>query len=188
MSHLVRRAGQAVLLDGSRIVWTVSEGRRGRRWREVRTDAVGVVVSSLLLETAPTGTFLHAELSTTAGLLTLHPEREGTLHGNVVTAEGVRHITGLPWTADAALLLDGSALALGAAVHLVGERAVAGESTSVAVAHVSLGLDVGIETVVLERLAADGWRVGDREIRVDPDGIPVFADARTWPLELESGR
>ena len=52
--------------------------------------------------------FAHLELSTAAGLLTLHPERDGTLHGNAVTAAGMRHVVGLPWPADSLLVVHGS--------------------------------------------------------------------------------
>jgi hypothetical protein len=188
MSSLVRRAGRAVLEDGSTVVWTVSEGRRGRRWREVRTDGGGDVLSSLLLETDPAGRFLHSEVSSAAGLLTLHPEGDGTIHGNVVTSDGVRHVTGLRWSPGSALLVDGSPIALTAAVLAPNDRTVVGQSTRLDVVRVSLGLDVAIETVEMEQVGADLWRVDGREIRVDPDNLPVFADARTWPLELQSGR
>jgi hypothetical protein len=188
MSGLVRRAGRAVLEGGSTVVWTVSEGRRGRRWREVRTDGGGAVLSSLLLETDPAGRFLHAEHSTATGLLTLHPEGDGTLHGNVVTGDGVRHITGLRWSADSALLVDVSPIALAAVVHAVRGRVIVGVSTSLAVARVTLGLAIALETVDVERVAVDRWRVDDRDVLVDPDALPVFAEASTWPLELESGR
>jgi hypothetical protein len=188
VSSLVRRAGRAALEDGSTVIWTVSEGRRGRRWREVRSDGVGAVVSSLLLETDPAGRFLHAELSTAVGLLTLHPEGDGTLHGNVVRGDGVRHVMGLRWSADAALLVAGSAIAVAVAIHARRERVYLGAWWPLAIAHVTIGLDVAIETVPVERIGPDLWRIRDRTIRVGPDGMPDFEDATTWPLELESGR
>ena len=188
MSRLVRRAGRAALEDGSAVVWTVAAGRRGRRWREVRTAGGESVVSSLLLETDPADRFLHAELSTAAGLLTLHPEADGMLHGNVVTLDGVRHVTGLPWSTEAALLVDGSAIGLTAAAHALRERTVVGASTRLGVARVTTGLDIAIDAIEVERLAVDLWRVDEREIRVDPDGMPVFLNARAWPLELQAPR
>jgi hypothetical protein len=84
--------------------------------------------------------------------------------------------------------VDGSPIALAAAVQAPRERTVVGESTRLDMARVTLGLDVAIETVEMERLVADVWRVDGREIRVDPVWLPVFADGRTWPLELQSGR
>lgn len=170
------------------VVWTVSDGRRGRRWREVRADGGGAVVSSLLLETDPADQFLHAELATAAGLLTLHPETDGTLHGNVVTVDGVRHVAGLRWSEDGALLVDGSAIALTAAAHALRERTIVGSSMRLVVAHVTPGLDVAISTAEVERLGPDLWRIEGREIKVDSEGVPAFAGARTWPLELPSHR
>ena len=83
------------------ITWTVAEGRRGRRWREVvvRGDAVG---HSLLLETGADGRFSHLELARAGGLWTFHPETDGTLHGNHVDPRGrdVRHVVGLPFAPD----------------------------------------------------------------------------------------
>jgi hypothetical protein len=188
MSSFVRRAGSARLEDGSTVIWTISEGRRGRRWREVRTGEAGAVVGSLLLETDPIGRFLHAELSTAAGLLTLHPEGDGTLHGNVVTAGGVRHVTGLRWSADAALLVEGSVIAAAAAAHATRERTDVGASKRLFAARVSVGLDVAIGYLDVERLAIDRWRVDGHEVRVDPNGLPAPTEGRTWPLELQTER
>jgi hypothetical protein len=170
MTAPLRRGGTGTAPDGSRVVWSVAEGRRGLRWREVRTapDA-GAVLSSLLLETDPEGRFSHTELSTVAGLLTLHPEGDGTLHGNVVSGNGIRHLRGLPWQPDGVLLVEGSAVAQAAAVRLM-RRLDHDPSTAI-----DLGLDLG-------------WRVGDvggrrLESSVGEDGLPRFADARTWSLE-----
>src|SRR5436189_2001251 len=92
----LRRAGHGSMADGSEITWSMAEGSRGSRWREVRVLDESVV-SSLLLELDPDGRFSHLELATTAGLLTLHPEGDGTLHGNAVTADGVHHVVAVPW-------------------------------------------------------------------------------------------
>ena len=54
MADPVRRAGSGQFVDGTDVIWSVADGRKGRRWREVRSKA-GVVVSSLLLETFPEG-------------------------------------------------------------------------------------------------------------------------------------
>jgi hypothetical protein len=161
----VRLAGRGRLADGSTVVWSVSEGRRGRRWREVHRSADGVVITSLLLETDPAGRFAHTELSTAAGLLTLHPEADGTLHGNVVTDGGLRHVRGLPWTTSSVVLVEGSVIASAAATRILGGSVAHG-------VRITLELDVVAinETVSLE---------------VDADGLPVFSDAATWPLEAE---
>jgi hypothetical protein len=170
MTRLLRRGGTGTRADGSRIVWSVAEGRRGRRWREVRTQpGTGAVLSSLLLETDTDGRFTHTELSTAAGLLTLHAEGDGTLHGNVVSRDGVRHLHGLPWHPDGALFVEGSAVAPAAAGWLA--RLLGHDP--------STGIDVGLDL---------GWRAADGAGRgldgaADEDGVPRLADARTWFLE-----
>ena len=55
--------------------------------------------------------FTHLELAAVAGLATLHPEGDGTLHGNVVGASGVRHVVGLPFAPDGAITVTGSVVA-----------------------------------------------------------------------------
>jgi hypothetical protein len=170
MTPPLRRGGTGSAADGSRVVWSVAEGRRGLRWREVRTDpATAAVLSSLLLETDPDGRFTHAELSTAAGLLTLHPEGDGTLHGNVVSADGVRHLRGLPWHPDGTLHVAGSAVAAAAADWLV-RRLGRQPSTE---------MDVDLDL---------GWHARERggrgpEAVVGEDGLPALADARSWSLE-----
>jgi len=171
VSELVRRAGRGTDTTGALVVWSVAEGRRGRRWREVRSVAGGGVVSSLLLETDPDGRFNHAELATEAGLLTLHPEGDGTIHGNVVTAAGIEHVRGLPWSSDSVLIVEGSTIAAAAAAHGLRHVAAAGTTVMRPAVIVDLGLAV---------------RSGDVSIAaVDGDGIPLLTDAKTWPLDVE---
>jgi hypothetical protein len=161
---LLRRAGRGQSSDGRAVTWTVAEGGRGRRWREVVATGEGSVLSSLLLELDPDGRFSHLELSTAAGLLTLHPEADGTLHGNVVTANGIDHIRGMPWVADGVIVLAGSAVC----------RAVAGT-----------GRGVGDRVPVL-RIGADLTLVGDTMKLTTAevgDGLPVLSGAMSWPLE-----
>jgi hypothetical protein len=157
----LRRAGQGRADDGSIVTWTLAEGRRGRRWREVVATGEGIR-SSLLLELDPEGRFSHLELSTAAGLLTLHPEGDGTLHGNAVVAGGVRHVVGLPWDADDAILLEGSSVCLAAVSP---DRPPA--------AALWIGLDLELRR---EPLTAGPRAVAD-------DGLPRLAEARSWPLE-----
>jgi hypothetical protein len=161
----LRRAGRGRLPDGSTVIWSVSQGSRGRRWREIRRTADGVLITSLLLETNPDGRFAHIELSTAAGLLTLHPEADGTLHGNVVTTLGIRHVVGLPWTPGSVVLVEGSVLASAAAMRTLVGNAADG-------VRITLELDVVVtrEAVSLE---------------VDEDGLPVLDDGAAWPLEAE---
>ena len=168
VAGLVRRAGRGTLADGSLVVWSVAEGAKGRRWREVRTEA-GIVVSSLLLETDADGRFSHTELSTAAGLLTLHPERDGTLHGNVVTTDGVRHVVGRQWDVDAVLLLEGSPIAAAAA-----RFASPGDH----------GYLVRLD-LTLEPLEGGAGKEPVAGLALDADGLPILDAATTWPLELD---
>jgi hypothetical protein len=186
VSELVRRAGRGTDATGALVVWSVAEGRRGRRWREVRSQAGGEVVSSLLLETELGGRFSHMELGTGAGLLTLHPEADGTLHGNVVTTDGIQHIAGLPWDPDGVLLVEGSTIAAAAAAHGLRNAIMPETSASRPAAFVDLGLAVQRVDVAIERVGEDTWRLGSAgEIAVDDDGLPLLAGARIWPLESE---
>ena len=175
MTRLVRRAGAGRFGDGTDIVWSASEGSKGRRWREMRSRD-GAVVSSLLLETFPDRRFAHLELSTAVGLLTLHPEGDGTLHGNAVTEAGIRHIDGLPWPDGSLLVVDGSPIALAAAAWLVG--AGGGESFGERpVVTVGPDLDVGRSSVAVADLLRQA---------IDADGLPMLEDGRSWPLEIEA--
>jgi len=150
--------------EGLTVTWSMAEGRRGSRWREVRV-ADAAVVSSLLLELDPDRRFAHLELATAAGLLTLHPEGDGTLHGNAILADGVRHIVAVPWQADDLLLVAGSTIARAAAARR-------GAVTS--------GVLVALD-LTLERRPIG---LGDRVVELDTDGLPAFPDGQAWPLDL----
>lgn len=165
----VRLAGRGRGPDGALVTWTVAEGRRGRRWREtlVRDD---VLVHSLLYETDPERRFSHLELATPAGLATLHPEGDGSLHGNVVRpGSGVEHIAGMAVPPGAMVLVPGSIVA-STAVAWAGEGSRGGTLPVVVLDTATLRL----RSDTLERATLD---------RTDERGIPVMADARTWPLE-----
>ncbi len=183
MTDRLRRAGRGRLPDGSVVTWSIAEGRRGRRWREVRVGGRGPI-SSLLLETDADGRFNHLELSTAAGLMTLHPEADGTIHGNAVTATGVRHVVGLPWLPDGIVLLEGSAITTAAAITLV--RGSIGEATSSAAPALAIGLDLSVErrSVRVDRLPDGTWQFNGRAaIGVGMAGVPSLPDAEDWPLE-----
>lgn len=188
MSELVRRAGRGDEASGALVVWSVAEGRRGRRWREVRSAVGAGLLSSLLLETDPDGRVNHTEFGTAAGLLTMHPESDGTLHGNVVTGTGVEHVAGLRWTPEAVLLVEGSTVAAVAAAFAVRSTIADGESALRPAVFVDLGLGVRSADVTIERIGEDTWRFGSTgEIAIDDDGLPLLAGARIWPLESLDG-
>lgn len=180
----MRRAGTGRTAEGRLAWWSVAEGRRGRRWRETVVEGGGIR-HSLLLETDPRGRFTHLELSTPAGLLTLHPEGDGTLHGNAIEVAGVRHVGGLPWDAEGVVLLDGSPVSLVAAVHgRVIHRGGGGFDLRALRIDLALSLSLGDELV--NPVGDRAWRFEGlgSTIRVDADGLPVLADGTTWPLEL----
>lgn len=170
MSGPVRLAGSVRRADGSLVTWTLAEGRKGRRWREVVAgDGDGLARWALLYETDPAGRFSHLELAVPGGLVTLHPEGDGTLHGNVVHGtNGVRHIIGEPFPAGTALLVAGS---------LVAGAAVARWSRTGASAVV---LDPRALTLTHRPVAPDDL------VPVDADGAPLPAGGRRWPLEVDA--
>ena len=184
MSLPIRSAGWGTAPDGSLVTWTVSEGRRGRRWREVL--ALGdAVTHALLLETDPDGRFSHLELARADGLWTFHPEGDGTLHGNHVDRSdaGVRHIDGWRFDPGDTLLVAGSPLGLASVVH--------GRRESTVVGSVVIEPDGRLrrdDAFEIERLSDTRWRVGaSSPFDVDDEGIPVLIGAQRRPLEQVRG-
>jgi hypothetical protein len=196
MSSPVRRAGTAALADGGEVVWSVADGRRGRRWRAL-TRRAGMISSSLLLEVGTDGRPARLEVATTAGLLTLHPETTGSLHGNAVMAEGVRHLA-LGWSDEHELEVEPLAISAAVTARRLGPTVPVGEGTDVPVVTIDADLVVGEETRRYVRLDAATWRIerdGDtRTVAVDDRGLPVWppttgspAEGVDWPLELDPG-
>ena len=183
----VRRAGSARLADGRTITWSVAAGRRGRRWRSSTTASNGVLESVVLLELAPNGALAKLEVAAADGLLTLHPERE-LLHGNRVSATGVRHLR-FAWSPAHVLVLEAAAVSVLAAArsgvpHEVGERRV------VPGVAVERDLEVAPATVTLECLGPNAIAFehgGHRQLlELDDDQIPaVLRSGGDWPLELD---
>ncbi len=132
----LRRAGRLPLPGDGDVIWSVAEGRRGRRWRALRRDSRGAIVSDLLLEVDPAGRWSRLELATGAGILTLHPEPDrSAVHGNVVTPSGVRPLA-VAWSPAHRLLLPGDpvaavALGMGSADAVAGPGIVVGADLSV---------------------------------------------------------
>lgn len=161
----------------------MAEGRHGRRWREAIVGPGGLR-HSLLLETSPEGRFSHLELSTPAGLLTLHPETDGTLHGNVIETGGIRHVVGLPWDGGGVVDVEGSAVAGAACARLLGGEVPAGGSARRAVLRITAELLITTGPGIVERVDEATWRIaGGAPCRVDTTGLPTLPDAETWPLE-----
>jgi hypothetical protein len=180
-----RFGGRGQGADGAAVVWSVAEGSRGRRWREVR-NAGHAVASSLLLETDPAGQFAHLELSTPSGLLTLHPEADGSLHGHAIVSDGVEHVEGLPWDADGMVMLDGSTVCRLAAVGALAGLIGVGESRAHLAVVIPVTLWLEVKPIRIERIDALTWRFGGEEpFAVDGRGLPVLRGGEVWPLERD---
>jgi hypothetical protein len=185
VSPALRVGGRGQGADGASVIWSVAEGGGGRRWREVR-NAGQAVASSLLLETDPAGRFAHLELSTPSGLLTLHPEADGTLHGHAVVSDGIEHVRGLAWDADAIPLLEGSTVCRAAAIQVLDETLEPFSSRAHLAAVIPPTLWLEVKPVRIERVDADTWRFGAEEpFAVDRRGLPVLRGGEIWPLERD---
>ena len=159
MSTWLRRAGSGQNPDGAEVMWSLAEGERGRRWRWSVLDG-GQLRHAALVEIDRRGRFGRLELSSPAGLLTLHPEPDGrSIHGNVVTTDGVRPLA-FDWSPTAALAIAGDPF--GSAILL------AGATDATLVIRARLGVVAGDRGTVLE---------------LDSRGIPILEQSREWPLE-----
>jgi hypothetical protein len=189
MTVPTRSAGWGVGADGSSVTWTVAEGRKGRRWREVLTRD-GAVLHALLLETDADRRFSHLELARADGLWTFHPEPDGTLHGNHVgSGDGgadVRHVAGWPYGPEDELLVAGSSISF-AAVAWRRESAMVEGATAV-VAGVVIGSDgelAKLPDLRIERLSMTTWQVGEGSpFEIDDAGLPILRGGISHPLEL----
>jgi hypothetical protein len=193
MTGATRVAGWGRRADGATVTWTVADGSRGRRWREVVAAGNGVQ-HALLLETSPDGRFSHLELARAGGLWTFHPEGDGSLHGNAVERDvpEVRHVAGWAFAPDDLMLVEGSplsaaAIAWHASTSRTGDTEHATEATGRA--GVILRVDGSIHAV--QRIRVDSftdrsWQIGDEPpIAIDDAGLPLLAGGVIRPLELE---
>jgi hypothetical protein len=152
------------------------------------TIAAGAIRDAVLLEVDPAGRPARLELTTAAGMLTLHPEADGrSLHGNVVTPTGMRHLA-LDWSPEHEIDIDGIPIPMAVAVHRHRAIVGVGEERSVPVAAITPDLDATESHRRLARRDGSAWLVDDgtRSYRlvVDERGIPVMAGADEWPLEI----
>jgi hypothetical protein len=159
VSAWLRRAGSGRQADDSVVTWSLAEGERGRRWRWTVSDD-GRLRHTALAEIDPAGRFARLELATSTGLLTLHPEPDRrSIHGNVVTTDGVRPLA-FDWSVTAALAIAGDSF--GSAILL------AGASAPSFVIRPRLGVVSGGSGPALER---------------DDRGVPILSAAAEWPLD-----
>ena len=181
----LRFGGRGQGADGASVIWSVVEGSLGRRWREVR-NAGAAVASSLLLEIDPAGRFAHLELSTPSGLLTLHPEADGTLHGHAIVSDGVEHVEGLAWHADGVVMLEGSTVCRLAAIAGLADAIAIGVSKGHLAAVIPPTLWLEVKPIRIERIDATDWRFGAEEpFIVDGRGLPLLRGGEIWPLERD---
>jgi hypothetical protein len=192
VNGFVRQAGAGSLADGSRLVWSVADGRRGRRWRAV-ASLNEVISHALLLEVDIDGRPSRLELTTAAGMLTLHPdESRRSLHGNVVTPDGVRHLS-LPWSDEGGLEIERRPIASVVTAHRLAGSTAVGEGRTIPVVVIAADLTVSEATRRFVRLGDSEWRIegeigaaGGSTLAVDERGIPLgLSDGREWPLELD---
>jgi hypothetical protein len=147
-------------------------------------------VQTLLLEVDPAGRVQKLEVAAPAGLLTLHPDAAASiLHGNVVRASGVEHVS-LPWSVGHALLAGASPITGGVAALALAAAVGPGEGASFPAVEVADDLSVRRATWRAARVGERRWRLlaadGGPSVTVElgPDGVPAgLDDADAWPLE-----
>lgn len=184
-----RRGGHATGPAGDSLTWSLAEGARGTRWRET-TSRDGALMRSVLLEVTPTAAVARLEISTSAGLLTLHPEPDASaIHGNVVTPHGIRHLA-FGWSPSHELIVVNSPTIDAVLVRRRAPTVLVGGRAEMDVLSIDDALQPRSERWVIEREASDHWRFRPlaegrdaRTIRVAPDGRPILGAEETWALE-----
>ncbi len=168
MTAWLRRAGSGRLPDGRMLLWSVAEGRRGRRWRSSTVDGAGRVALALLFEVNVDGRFTRLEMTTPNGLLTLHPESDDSrVDGNVVGPTSVRPIS-LAWGVGRVLWVSGSP------IPEILTRRVPGVGVPP-----TLGLAIDED---LQVMPASQTGEGSAPL-ADDRGIPMLDAAEEWDLE-----
>jgi hypothetical protein len=185
----VRRGGHARNPLGDLLTWSEAEGERGTRWREA-LERDGALLRSLLLETSPTDRPTRLEMTTGAGLLTLHPEPdESAMHGNVVGRDGIRHLA-LAWSTEHELFVFASPASATVAIRRLARTVAVGAARELDLLRIDDALEPTPVRWRVERSGSHAWRLADldgsdeRRMTVDDDGRPVLLDERSWPLEL----
>ena len=184
----VRRGGHARNPLGDLVTWSEAEGERGTRWREA-IERDGVLIRSLLLEASTDGRPTRLEMTTRAGLLTLHPEPDqSALHGNVVTPGGVRHLA-FPWSQEHELFVVASPASATIGIRRFARSMVVGGAVTVDLVYVDDELEPRAARWRVERIGSHGWHLHDvegseeRRLTVADDGRPILLDEATWALE-----
>jgi hypothetical protein len=171
---------------GRDVTWTVAEGRHGRRWRELAIEPGGAV-RSLTLQTDGQGAWERLEIAGGSGLLSLHPESNGSIHGNIASRYGVRHLS-IGAVKPARVDVPGSLVAEAALCWSMARHVRVGESKTISVASVGEPASVGLVELSVDRRTTGTWelRDGDRRrlVEIDDAGLPVaHVGSERWPLE-----
>lgn len=188
----IRRGGRATLGSGELLTWSSAEGARGTRIRESITEAGGAghagLRRALLLEVDPDGRLTRLEIATAAGLLTLHPDDAGaSLHGNVVTPGGIRHLT-FAWGPDHVILLADSPAVAAVAMARLADRTGPTARGWARTVLIDDKLVPRAERRRVERRMEGSWAIHPAVgigpgIVLDPRGTDGLDDPGSWPLE-----
>jgi hypothetical protein len=185
---MTRLGGRGRTIDGATIVWSRADGARGTRWREA-LERDGRLTRTVLIEVSATGVVSRLEVATDAGLLTLHPGADAsTLHGNVVTTSGIRHLS-FPWGAGRDIMLLGSPAIASTTLSRLAPGIHVGQAIDMEMLVIDDALEPRPMTWRIERIDESTWEVRQpdsgqvRRLTLDPTGFPVLADAEVWPLE-----
>jgi hypothetical protein len=192
----VRLAGYGIDRLGRAVTWTIADGERGRRWREATAGsgtadgASGGLAHAVTMETGHAGQWLRLEVAAPAGLLSLHPDRDGSINGNVVSGAGVHHVA-LGVVQPPLVDVRDSLVAETALCRALERQVAAGEGSTVSVVRVLPTLDVEIGELQVMRTDARTWELTDadgiRTVSMGDRGAPVTSDAGAkWPLETGS--
>jgi hypothetical protein len=152
--------------------------------------ASGGLAHAVTMETGHAGQWLRLEVAALAGLLSLHPDRDGSINGNVVSETGVRHV-GLGIVEPPLVDVRGSLVAETALCRALERQVAAGEGSTVSVVRVSATLDIEVAELQVMRTDARTWELADadgiRTVSMGDRGAPVTSDAGAkWPLETGS--
>lgn len=190
---LLRAGGAAPLTGDARVLWSVAEGRRGRRWRWAVLSG-DRVDHAVLLELDPDKRPTRLEAVSASGLLTLHPEPDlRSVHGNLVTSNGIEHLS-LDWAPEAVFdVVDpfGPFVLAAAVVTRLGVGEVV-ELPTVGVDRFLRPVPGRARLVRLDRASwslapegSPGLRRSTWTGRLDEAGQPDLPAGRVWPLELD---
>ena len=151
------------------------------------------MVVSHVLETGLDGRFERLESAAGNGLLTLHREANGSVHGNRITEIGVDHLMIEAPAPDLAIVgragMGVAALVAGFVAGFEDRAALAGGRAAFDVLEITDDLGVRVAGCTARTVRAGEWEVRTtltaRTAVLGPDGLPAdeIAEGVSWPLE-----